>query len=207
MDTLLQDLKYAVRTLMRSPAFTAAAVLTLALGIGANTAIFSVVDGVLLRPTPFADMDRLVMVWETDRNSSTTREPASVPDFLDFQQRSKAFQQLAAFAGNEVSLTPDNGDPSRLAALSVSKEFLPVVGVTPLLGRVFTAEEDRAGGPSAVIISEEMWTQLLQRDPAVIGRTLRINDAATTIVGVLPAGADFGSLQILRAAAYGRGFA
>src|SRR3954470_6441263 len=139
---LMQDLKYAFRTLRRSPAFTFAAVLTLALGIGANTAIFSVVDGVLLRPAPFADVDRLMMVWETDRNSSTTREPASVPDFLDFQQRSRTFSQLAAFTGTEMNLTPANGEPSRLAALAVSHEFLGVVGLTPMMGRGFTEEED-----------------------------------------------------------------
>src|SRR5262245_53734228 len=104
MDALIQDFRYALRTLTRSPAFTIAAVLTLALGIGANTAIFSVVDGVLLRPSVFRDVDRIVMVWETDRASGTTREPASVPDFLDFQQRSKQVSQIAAITPVEVNL-------------------------------------------------------------------------------------------------------
>jgi len=111
---VLQDFRYALRSLRKAPGFASAAVLTLALGIGANTAIFSVVDGVLLRPAPFEDMDRLMMVWETDRKSGTTREPASVPDYLDFRQRTTRFAELAAFAGFEVNLTPEDGDPARL---------------------------------------------------------------------------------------------
>src|SRR6266853_3048250 len=111
MDGLVQDLRYALRTLSRSPGFTIAAVLTLALGIGANTAIFSVVDGVLLRPSVFRDMNQLVMVWETDRSSGTTREPASVPDYLDFQQRSRQVAGIAAISAAEVSLTAPGAEP------------------------------------------------------------------------------------------------
>lgn len=207
MQTLLQDLRYAVRTLLRSPGFTVVAVLTLALGIGANTAIFSVVDGVLLRPAPFENMDRLVMVWETDRNSGTTREPASVPDYLDFREHGTRFEELAAFMGTEVNLTPVESDPIRLAGLAVSHEFLPMTGVRPLLGRTFNEEEDQAGGPSVALISEGLWERLFSRDPAAIGRTLDLNDVTYTIVGVLPETADFGTLQILDAAAYGRSFA
>ncbi|MGH7568096.1 MAG: ABC transporter permease [Gemmatimonadales bacterium] len=207
MDTLVHDLRYALRQLRTHPGFTAVAVMTLALGIGANTAIFSVVDGVLLRPAPFTDMDRLMMVWETDRKSGTAREPASVPDYLDFQQRSARFERLAAFTAAEVNLTPDAGDPSRLAALAVSYEFLPLVGLRPLLGRTFTAEEDQPGGPRVVLISEDLWERLFARDRTAVGRTLRINDLPYTIVGVLPRAADFGTLQILKAANYSRGFA
>ena len=191
MDSLLQDLRYAARTLLKNPGFTAAAVVTLALGIGANTAIFSVVDGVLLRPAPFEAMDRLAMVWETDRKSNTIHEPASVPDFVDFQRRSVHFQRFAAFAAAEVNLTPEGGDPSRLAALVVTHEFLPVIGVRPLLGRTFNEEEDRPGGPPVALISESLWEQLFARDPQAIGRTLRINDVPRTIVGVLPSFSDW----------------
>lgn len=207
MDSLLQDIRYALRQLRTSPGFTFAAVLTLALGIGANTAIFSVVDGVLLRPAPFENMDRLAMVWETDRKSSTTHEPASVPDFFDFQQRSARFERLAAFAAAEVNLTPDEGDPSRLAALAVTHEFLPLLGVRPLLGRVFTEEEDRPGGAAVALISEELWEQLFARDTSAVGRTVRLNDVPRTIVGVLPSASDFGVLQLLQKADYSRGFA
>ncbi|MPY86907.1 MAG: FtsX-like permease family protein [Luteitalea sp.] len=207
MSTLIRDLRYAARSLRRSPAFTTIAVLTLALGVGATTAIFSVVDGVLLRPTPFEQMDRLVMVWETDRHSGTVREPASDPDYLDFREQSTRFEELAAFAGDETTLMPGAGDPIRLAALRVSHEFFPMVGIRPLLGRTFTKQEDRPGGPRVALIGEALWGQLFSRDPAVVGRQIRLNGALHTVVGVLPAGADFGALQIFGAAAYRRSFA
>ena len=203
----MNEFRYALRTLAKSPGFTAAAVLTLALGIGANTAIFSVVDGVLLRPAPFADVDSLVMVWETDRKSGTRREPASVPDYLDFRARTTRLEAVAAFAPAEVNLTPERGDPLRLAALTTSHEFLPMVGIRPLLGRTFTADEDRPGAPRVALIGEDLWAQLFSRDPAVVGRSLRVNDLPYEIVGVLPAAADFGTLQVLKAADYSRGFA
>src|SRR4028119_1723409 len=106
LEELGQDLRYGVRTLARSPGFTLAAVLTLALGIGANAAVFSVVDGVLLRPVPMDNADRLMMVWQTDRDSGTTREPASIPDFLDLQERSQRFERIAASQGREDDPTP-----------------------------------------------------------------------------------------------------
>jgi predicted permease len=204
---MIHDLRLAWRSLRRTPGFTAAAVVTLTLGIGANTAIFSVVDGVLLRPTPFADPDRLVMVWETDRKSGTTREPASVPDFLDFRERSKRFERLSAFTAVEVNLTQPESDPARLAALAVGYEMLPMLGLAPLRGRTFTAEEDRPGGPAVALISEQLWERYFDRDPAVIGREIVVDDVPRVIVGVLPAGTDFGIRQVLGASAYGRGFA
>ncbi len=206
MSILGQDLRYAVRSLARRPGFAAITVFILGLGIGANTAIFSVVDGVLLRPTPLETMDDLVMIWETDRMSGTAREPASIPDFLDFQRRSTRAKRLAAFAGGEMSLTPEQGDPTRLAALAVSHEFLPTLGVEPLAGRTFTPEEDRAGGPKVVLIGENLWTEQFTRDPAAIGATLRLDDTPHTIVGILPNTAAFGTLQVLGAADYGRSF-
>jgi predicted permease len=204
---LSQDLRYALRLLARNPAFTTAAVLTLALGIGATTAIFSVVDSVLLRPVPFAEQDRLAMVWETDRNSGTTREPASVPDYLDFQQRSKQFAAFAAFRASELNLTPTEGEPARVAALGVTHGFLPLLGIRPIHGRVFTAQEDVPRGPPVVLISERLWEDQFQRDRDVLNKTIRLNDQEFTIVGVMPRDADFGTMQILTHAAYGRGFA
>lgn len=203
----MNDLRFALRSLRKAPGFTAAAVLTLALGIGANTAIFSVADGVLLRPTPFRDIGRLMMVWETDRKSGTSREPASIPDYLDFTQRATRFAGLAAFAGSEVNLTPEDGEPARLAALVVSHQFFSLLGLAPVVGRGFTEEEDRPGGPPVAVISEDLWERLFQRNPAAVGSTVRLNDVPRTIVGVLPRGADFGILQILKAAAYSRAFA
>lgn len=207
METLLQDIKYALRGLRRSPGFTFAAIATLALGVGANTAIFSVVDGVLLRPAPLADISRVAMVWETDRKSGTTREPASIPDWRDFQQRSTKFDRVAAFSPVELNFAPGTGDPRRIAGLGVSREYFETVGLSPIRGRTLTAEEDAAGGPRAVIISEDLWEQQFQRDANVTSRTLRLNDVEWNIVGVMPRSADFGTLQVLRSAAYLRGFA
>lgn len=207
LEEMEQDLRYGVRTLARSPGFTFAAVLTLALGIGANAAVFSVVDGVLLRPVPMEDADRLMMVWETDRNSGTTREPASVPDFLDFRERSSRFESLAALEGREVNLTPTQGEPTRLAALAVSHEFLPMTGIRPLLGRWITPADDQPGAPAVALIGEDLWERLFARDPGVIGRTIRLDDTQVTVIGVLPDGADLGSLQLLSAADYSRAFA
>lgn len=207
MSDLVLDLRYALRTLRRAPGFALAALLTLGLGIGANTAILSVVDGVLLRPTPFENVDRLAMVWQTDRNSGTTREPTSYPDFEDFVARSEQFAGLAAFAAQEVTLAPDHGDPLRLDAMAVTHEFMPLVGISAVIGRSFTPEDDRPGAAQVALIGEGLWERLFARDPAVVGRTLRAQGTTYTVVGVLPAGADFGTLQILDGAAYARAFA
>jgi putative ABC transport system permease protein len=207
METLLQDIKYAIRGLRRSPGFTFAAIATLALGVGANTAIFSVVDGVLLRPEPLADISRVAMVWETDRKSGTTREPASIPDFNDFKQRSRRFDRLAAFSPVEMNYAPGAGDPRRVASLAASGEYFETIGIAPIVGRPLTAEEVAAGGPRAVLISEDLWTGDFRRDPAITTRTIRLNEVEWNIVGVMPRSADFGALQVLRSAAYMRGFA
>ena len=204
---MLSDVRYAVRALIKAPGFTLVVLATLAIGVGANTAIFSVINAVLLRPAPIAAIERLALVWETDRNSGTAREPASVPDYLDFKARSRTFEQLAAVMAGEVNFAPPNGEPMRLVTLAVSHDMLPMLGITPLAGRHFAAEEDRPGGPDAVIISESLWTRLFGRDAAAIGATLRIDDRPHTITGVVAEGSDFGVLQILSAAAYSRGFA
>ncbi|MEQ1690215.1 MAG: ABC transporter permease [Gemmatimonas sp.] len=207
MLIVLQELRLAARSLRRNPVFTSAALLSLALGIGANTAIFSIVNGVLLRPAPFADLDRIAMVWETDRTSGTTREPASIPDFTDFQSRSRQFERLAAFSPIEVNASQGDSDPERLAGISVSHGYFETLGLKAFAGRTFTASEDRVGGPITAVISEELWARLYQRDRSVLGRSLRLNGVDTEIIGVMPSGSDFGVLQVLGAAAYNRGFA
>jgi predicted permease len=204
MNDLLQDLRYAARTLLKSPGFTIVAVLTLALGIGANTAIFSVVDGVLLRPAPFDDMDRLMVVWQTDRKSGTTREPASLPDYGDFREQSGTFEILAAFVADTITLTGAGADPLQLSIVTSTQEFLPMVGIEPILGRTFTADESRPGGAAVVLISEGLWERLFDRDPDVLGRTIQLDGNARTVIGVVPDGADFGLRQVLDSAAYGQ---
>jgi putative ABC transport system permease protein len=204
---LSQDLRYALRLLAGNPGFSLVALLTLALGIGANTAIFSVIDTVLLRAAPVRDIDRLAVVWETDRNTSTTREPASLPDFLDYQQRSRRVEQLAVFQGNEINYTPDGGEPIRLQALEVTHNFFPMLGLQPIAGRAFSADETKGGGQVSVLISEGFWTRAFARDPSIIGRTLRLNDSVYPVIGIMPRGSDFGVYQILTAADYSRSFA
>ena len=204
---LRSDAQFAIRLLFRSPGFSAASILTLALGIGVTTAIFSVVDAVLLRPVPLPEAGRLVMVWETDRDSGTFREPGAWPDLVDFRQRSRRIEGLGAFSAGESILTVGGGEPSRVATVSVTHGIVPLLGLAPLAGRTLGADDDRAGGPPVVWISERLWARLFQRDPGAIGRTIHIDDRPQTVAGVFPSGADFGLLQILSAADYGRGFA
>lgn len=206
-NDFLQDLRYGTRVLLRSRGFAAAAVLTLSIGIGATTAIFSVVNGVLLQPVPFTDLDRLTMVWETDRNTGTNREPASLPDIIDLKERSRQISSFAAFAGAERTITPTEGEPLRVPVLLSSHELFPLLGIRPSHGRSFSPAEDVPGGPAVALISDRLWTRQFQRNPDVIGKTIRLNDVETTIVGIVPSSADFGTMQILRSAAYGRGFA
>jgi putative ABC transport system permease protein len=202
-----QDLKYGARVLMRSRGFAVAAVLTLSIGIGATTSIFSVVNSVLLQPVPFTDMDRLAMVWETDRNTGTNREPSSLPDFIDFKDRSRQFTNFAAFVGAERTLTPIDGEPTRLPILFATPDLLPLLGIQPSRGRWFNDSEGGPNPPSVALISDRLWEQHFQRDPDVVGKTIRLNDVETTVIGVVPPSADFGTMQILRSAAYARGFA
>jgi putative ABC transport system permease protein len=203
----MQDLRLAIRSLRKSPGFTLAAVLTLALGIGANTAIFSVVDRVLLRPTPVQSLDRMAVVWETDRQTGTTREPASVPDFLDFQRSGRSFAGLAALMAVEVNLGQAGEDPVRLAALRVTHGLLPMLGVQPIAGRPLAEPEERPGAADVALISESLWERSFGRDPAIIGRSVRLDERPVTVIGVVPEAGDFGVFQVLSAAAYARGFA
>ena len=207
MAGLLQDFRHAVRSLRATPAFTAAALLTLALGIGVNTAIFSAVDGVLLRPAPLAELEGLTMIWETDRNTGTVREPASLPDYLDFQARSRSFEAMGALGASDITLTRQGAEPQRLPALTITRTFLPMLGLAPVAGRHFSELEAALNGPPAALISESLWTRVFARDPAAIGARVRVDDEPRTIVGVLPDVADFGVLQVLTAGAYARGFA
>jgi putative ABC transport system permease protein len=204
---LVADIRYGTRVLLRARGFTAAAVLTLTLGIGATTAIFSVVNAVLLRPVPFAELDRLTMVWQTDRNTGTVREPSSLPDYLDVRERSRSYGGLAALAAIEVTQTPLDGAPARLSGVAATHDLLPLLGIRPLIGRSFNAGDDTPGGPQVTLISEQLWERNFQRSPDVIGRSIRLNDVETQVIGVVPRTADFGLMQILRASAYSRGFA
>ena len=204
LEELRRDIGLAVRGMRRNPGFAVVAILTLALGIGANTAIFSMVDGVLLRPAPFDDPERLVMVWETDRNSGTSHEPASVPDYLDFERRSDTVEELGAILPTEATLGVPASDPERVTMLAVTPGTLALLGIRPVAGRAFA--EGEQGDPLAVV-SEALWRGRFGSDPDVVGRSVSLDGSAATIVGVLPDDADWGIRQVLGAADYGRSFA
>ena len=201
------DLRHALRAMRAQPGFAAVSIATLALSIGATTAIFSVIDGVLLRATPVADLQRLVMVWQTDRHTGTTREPASIPDYLDLRRQARTLSAAEGLIGGEVNYATPQGEPERLATLTVSHGLLPMLGIAPVAGRTFTPGEDRAGGPRVALVSESLWARSLGGSADVLGRTIHLDEQAYTVVGVMPDRADFGMLQILDAADYSRGYA
>ena len=184
MDSLRLDLKFAVRSLMKARGFTATAVITLALGIGASTAVFSVVNAVQLRPLPYPAPDRLMWMTEVGKEGS----PMSIawPDFLDWRERAKSFEELAAVRRGLANLT-DAGDPERLLSRNVTSNFLQVLGVQPQLGRMFTAEEDRVGGPRVVLISDALWRRRFNADQHVLGRKITLDALPHEVIGVLPA--------------------
>ena len=183
MDRLRQDLRYAVRTLVDRPGFTAVAALTLALGVGGSAAIFSVVDAVLLRPLPYTDPERLVMVWA--RMPGSPQMAASWPEFVDWREQSRSFSDMAVWRGQSVNLT-GAGEPERLVGAFVSDRFFPILGARPALGRAFgPAETDPATASPVAVLGHAFWQRRFGADPAVLGRSLVFNGQPHTVVGVL----------------------
>src|SRR5688572_28782358 len=181
-------LRYTARQLLKSPGFTLVAILGLALGIGANVAIFSVVNSVLLRPLPYHEPNRLVRLASTHQENDQIRVGFSFPRFLDVQQRQQVFSDLALSAGNSFTLT-GRGYPEQLIGLHASAALLPTLGLQPIVGRNFSPDEDRPGGPRVVLLSQQMRQQRFNRDASVLGQALILDGAPYTIVGVLPAAA------------------
>jgi putative ABC transport system permease protein len=184
---LAQDIRYAFRALARNPGFTMAAVATLALGIGANTAIFTVVHAVLLRPLPYPAPERLVRITETANGSLSSVAP---PNYLDWRAQAGVFEAMAAFDGQEVTLHA-GADPQRIPGYRVTAGFFPALGVAPVLGRAFREEDDRSGGGGSVVLGHGLWRRVFGGDAAVLGRAVRINGRAHEVVGVMPAGFDY----------------
>ncbi len=190
MGSLLQDVRYGWRNLTRSPGFVLVAMLTLALGIGANTTIFSVIDNTLLKPLPFPGADRLVLVWETFGKGPDNWNIVSAPNFWDFQRQSHSFESMAVFdsAGKGYNLSPSGNsqEAEQVSGLRVTASFFPVLGVKPMLGRTFLPEEETAGKDHEVVLSYGLWKSRYEGDPSLVGRTIRIDGADFTVVGVMP---------------------
>jgi putative ABC transport system permease protein len=188
METLTKDIQYALRQLLKHPAFSIIAILALALGIGANTAIFSVVDAVLLQPLPYRAPNDLVWLWGTNPLNDIPRENASYPDYVDWRQQAQSFQAMGGFAQTTSILTGDTGDPERIPGAFVVGEFFNVLGVEPTLGRKFLPEENDAGRNRIVILSHALWQRRYGGDPKIIGQQITIGGNPHTVVGVMPAG-------------------
>ena len=189
MNKLLQDLRYAVRTLIKRPGFVVIAVATLALGIGASTSIFTVVNAALLRGLPYKSPDRLYHLWEKTPQQEFSKREFSYPDYQDYQQNS-VFESLAAYTGGGAILS-GSGEPESLNAQRVSANFFSVLGVDPFMGRTFQTDEDKQGGPKVTVLTYGLWQRRFGGDSGVVGRALTINGDSYTVIGVLPASFQF----------------
>ncbi|MEP7339906.1 MAG: ABC transporter permease [Acidobacteriota bacterium] len=192
MQTLWQDLRYGARMLLKTPGFTLIAVITLALGIGANTTIFSVINSLLLKPIPFPEADRLALVWKSSVKDSKDRNITSAPNFWDWQRQNDVFEKMAILdsAGKGYNLSGGN-DPERVSGVRVSADFFDVLGVKPRLGRGFLLEEEQPGKHQVVVISDGLWRSRYNSDPAIIGKTVKVEGEDHTVVGVMPPNFEF----------------
>jgi putative ABC transport system permease protein len=186
-----QDLRYAARALLKNSGFTTVAVITLALGIGATTAIFSVVNASMVRPLPFADPDRLLRLWESNPTGGWPQFSHSHPNFLDWRAQQTTFEGLAAFGGASFSTSSENS-AEIVRGIAVTANFLPLLGAQPSHGRNFTADEDRPGGPLVVMLGDGYWRRRFGGSEAALGQTLQLNGRSYSIVGVLPASFQWG---------------
>src|SRR5688500_17584537 len=188
MQPLLQDIRYAFRTLARAPGFTLVAVLTLALGIGANTAIFTVVNALLLKPLPYAAPERLVMVWQDFRARGGPADEWATPgNYVDWRNQKDLFEQVTVINGWRPALT-GGAEPESLTGEQVSHEYFSVLGVNPALGRNFVPDDDVPNAPRVAVIGEDLWKRRFGAEPSVIGRSVTLSGEAHEIIGVIPSG-------------------
>src|SRR2546423_5536289 len=188
MQRLRHDIRYGLRLLLKGRILTLVAVITLALGIGANTAIFSVLDATVLRPLPYQHPDRLVMVWDTFDSSQSVISSA---DFLDYREQNQLFEgQAAAFEPFDYDLI-GNGDPERITGYRVSANLFDVLGAKAHIGRTFLPQEDQPGAPPVIVISYRLWQRRFNSDPNILSRTLTLNEQSYSVVGVMPPGFKF----------------
>ena len=190
METIWHDLRYGFRTLTKNPGFSFIAVISLALGIGANTAIFSLVNAVLLKPLPFSDPERLVMVWEDQSSIGFPRADAAPANYIDWKTQNQSFDDMAALNWKNFNLT-GGGEPERVLAHGVSSNFFPLLGIHPVIGRNFSVEEDTPDAAKVAILGYGLWQGRYGGDPATLGREILLNDEQYTVIGVLPSGFQF----------------
>jgi len=190
LESLIRDVRFSLRTLAKSPGFTAVTLITLALGIGANTAIFSVVNAVLLRPLPYPEAGRLVMVWATDSRRGVTEDVASFPDFEDWKAQSQNFEGLAAFTTRGMIIAGE-GEAEMSQAIQATAGFFELLGTPPAMGRTFEPEESEPGAPHVALLSDSLWKQRFAGRPDILGSTIRLNEETYTIIGVMPPGFKF----------------
>jgi putative ABC transport system permease protein len=185
MDTFLQDLRYAARALVKNPGFAALTISCLALGIGVNSTIFSVVDVVAIRPLPFYQPERLVALYTTHQVNGVERGQLSYPDLQDWKARGRVFAEIAAASGRSLTLS-DTDEPERFNGATISWNMFPMLGIQPILGRQIRPEEDTPGGPRVVLLSHGVWQRRYAADPSIIGRSITVNGNPHTVVGVMP---------------------
>src|SRR6266850_2415269 len=191
METFLQDIRYGIRMLLKSPGVSIIAIIALALGIGANTAIFSVVNAVLLRPLPFANPEKLMSVWETDSVRGQKRGTASYPNFADWRSQNHVFERLASFHGSDFILT-GRGESARLQGSVINADLFPLLGVAPMLGRGFLPEEDNPSETGRVVVlSQELFQKRFNSDAGILNQSITLDGKNYTIVGVMPRGFQF----------------
>ena len=192
LETIWQDLRYGARALRKQPAFTLVAVITLALGIGVNTTIFSVINSLLLKPLPFPEAERLVMVWQSKADDPESRNIVSAPNFRDWQGQNSVFAGMAMFdSGGKGYNLAGGGEPEQVSGVRVSSGFFDVLGVPPLLGRTFLADEEEPGKHRVVVISAGLWRSRYDADPSLVGRSIKIDGDDFTVIGVMPPEFEF----------------
>ena len=192
---MIKEIQFAWRSLLKRRAFTAIALLTLALGIGVNSAIFSAVDSILLRPLPLKDPERLVSVWEQTLRDGIQQNEAAPANFFDLQSQNQSFEQIGAFGPDDVNLT-GSGEPERLDGQVVTANVFSILGVAPALGRTFTPEEDQLGHEHVVVLSDALWQRRFNRDASIINRVITLNGESFTVIGVMPRGFFFPEREI-----------
>jgi putative ABC transport system permease protein len=187
IETLIRDLRHAARGLIKTPSFTLAAIVILGLGIGVNTAIFTVVNAIVLRPLPFPDADRIMRVWHTPPPLFAGQSifPLSPANFLDWQAQNQVFERMAIYRGTRRTIT-GRGEPDTVIGGRISSDVFPILGIAPILGHAFTADDDRAGGPPSVILSESTWRTRFGAEPSIVGQTVMLDGTPHTVIGVAP---------------------